>query len=65
MICSPRGSRQVPREAAAVFGIIGFVLFVIAAIVSWIKGDHDLALVAAGLACVALEGPFPWRPWVP
>lgn len=47
------------------FGIIGFVLFVIAAIVSWIKGDHDLALVAAGLACVALEGPFPWRPWVP
>ena len=45
-------------------GIIAFVLFVVAAIVSWIKGDHDLAIVAAGLAFLALEGVIAWRPWV-
>lgn len=49
---------------AAVFGVIAFVLFVIGAIVSWTKGDHDLAIVSAGLACLAIEGVFGWRPWV-
>lgn len=48
----------------AVFAVFAFVLFVIAAIVSWIKGDHDLAIVSAGLACLALESIVAWRPWV-
>jgi hypothetical protein len=46
------------------FGVLAFILFVIAAILSWIKGDHDLAIVSAGLACLAIEGVFAWRPWV-
>lgn len=46
-------------------GILAFVLFVVAAILSWTGGSHHAEAIAyAGLACLTLEVIFAWRPWV-
>jgi hypothetical protein len=50
-----------------VFGILSFILFVIAAILAWTGGSaahHADAIAYAGGACLALEVVFAWRPWV-
>lgn len=49
------------------FGIIAFILFVIAAILSWAGGSgahHADAIAYAGLAALTIEVIFAWRPWV-
>lgn len=47
------------------FGIFAFILFVIAAILSWqgTAAGHVLAFISAGLACLTAEVVFAWRPW--
>ena len=49
------------------FGLIAFVLFVIATIVAWvdktISEPHLIAIVAAGLAFLALQTVWGWAPW--
>jgi hypothetical protein len=49
------------------FGLIAFVLFVIATIVAWvdktISDPHLIAIVAAGLAFLALQTVWGWAPW--
>jgi len=48
------------------FGIIAFVLFLVAAILGWTgqESQHVLAIIAAGLAALTAEVVFAWRPWV-
>jgi hypothetical protein len=46
-----------------VFGLIAFVLLVIAAILAWQKGDHPAAIAYAGLALLAIQSVWPWSPW--
>jgi hypothetical protein len=48
------------------FGVLAFILFVIAAILGWTGQDsqHVLAIVSAGLAALTAEVVFAWRPWV-
>ncbi|HVT97917.1 MAG TPA: hypothetical protein VHE33_10435 [Acidobacteriaceae bacterium] len=48
------------------FGILAFILFVIAAILGWTgsEAQHVLAIIAAGLAALTAEVVFAWRPWV-
>jgi hypothetical protein len=45
------------------FGVIAFVLFVIAAILAWIGKSHADAIAYAGLACLTVHMVFPWSPW--
>ena len=45
------------------FGILAFCLFVIAAVLSWGHSAHADAIAYAGLAALAIEVIFPWRPW--
>jgi hypothetical protein len=49
------------------FGIVAFVLFVVATIVAWvdktISVPHLLAIIAAGLAFLALQAVWGWAPW--
>lgn len=44
-------------------GIIAFILFVIAAILAWLGQRHADAVAYAGLAFLALDGLYVWRPW--
>jgi hypothetical protein len=55
-----------PAEGTRMFGIIAFILFIVAAILGWTGQDstHVLAIIAAGLACLTAEVVFAWRPWV-
>lgn len=48
------------------FGIIAFILFIIAAILGWTgqESAHVIAIIAAGLAALTAEVVFAWRPWV-
>jgi hypothetical protein len=46
------------------FGILAFVLFVIAAVVGWNGGHHADAIAYAGAASAVIELVFAWRPWV-
>jgi hypothetical protein len=49
------------------FGLIAFVLFVIVTILAWIDKtvsvSHLIAIVAAGLAFLALQTVWGWSPW--
>jgi hypothetical protein len=45
------------------FGILAFVLFVIAAVLGWGHNDHAAAIAYAGLAALTIEVVFAWRPW--
>ena len=45
------------------FGLIAFVLFVIAAILAWYCRSHAEAIAYAGLACLAIQTAWPWSPW--
>jgi hypothetical protein len=45
------------------FGLIAFVLFVIAAIVAWLGKAHAEAIAYAGLACLAIHLVWPVTPW--
>ena len=45
------------------FGLIAFVLFVIAAILAWSAKSHAEAIAYAGLACLAIHLVWPWSPW--
>jgi hypothetical protein len=48
------------------FGIIAFILFIVAAILGWTGQDaqHVVAIIAAGLAALTLDIVWPYRPWV-
>jgi hypothetical protein len=46
-----------------VFGLIAFVLFVIAAILAWSGKAHAEAIAYAVLACLAIQSAWPWSPW--
>jgi hypothetical protein len=46
------------------FGILSFVLFVIAAVLAWNHAAHADAIAYAGAACAVIEVVFAWRPWV-
>lgn len=46
------------------FGILAFILFVIAAILAWGGKDHAAAIAYAGLAALTIEVIFTWRPWI-
>jgi hypothetical protein len=43
------------------FGIVAFVLAIIAAICSWLGNDHATAFLYAAVAFIALEMVFPQR----
>jgi hypothetical protein len=45
------------------FGLVAFVLFVIAAILAWTSKAHADAIAYAGLACLAIHLVWPWSPW--
>lgn len=45
------------------FGLIAFVLFVIAAILAWTGQSHATAIAYAGLAALAVHVVWPWSPW--
>lgn len=45
------------------FGLLAFILFVIAAILAWTGQDHSAAIAYAGLACLALQTVWAWAPW--
>ncbi len=49
------------------FGLIAFILFVIATILAWtdksISLEHLLAVAFAGLAALALQTVWAWTPW--
>ncbi len=46
------------------FGILAFILFVIATILGWNGNAHAAAIAYAGLAALTAEIVFAWRPWV-
>ncbi len=46
------------------FGILAFILFVVAAILAWGHQPHADAIAYAGAASAVAELVFSWRPWV-